>query len=40
MKFAVIGSRGFNDVKLLEEKLDTFKNQIIELIILIYIFKN
>jgi hypothetical protein len=32
MKIAVIGSRGFSDVKLLEEKLDAFKNQIIELI--------
>ena len=32
MKIAVIGSRGFSDVKLLEEKLDTFKNRIIELI--------
>ena len=32
MKIAVIGSRGFSDVKLLEEKLDVFKNQIIELI--------
>jgi hypothetical protein len=32
MKIAVIGSRGFNNVKLLEEKLDTFKNEIIELI--------
>lgn len=32
MKIAVIGSRDFSDVKLLEEKLDTFKNRIIELI--------
>lgn len=32
MKIAVIGSRGFNNVKLLEEKLDTFKYQIVELI--------
>ena len=32
MKIAIIGSRGFSDVKLLEEKLDTFKNRIIELI--------
>jgi hypothetical protein len=32
MKIAVIGSREFNNVKLLEEKLDPFKNQIIELI--------
>lgn len=32
MKIAVIGSRGFSDVKLLEEKLGAFKNQIIELI--------
>jgi len=32
MKIAVIGSRGFNNVKLLEDKLDAFKNQIIELI--------
>jgi predicted Rossmann fold nucleotide-binding protein DprA/Smf involved in DNA uptake len=32
MKIAVIGSRGFNDVQLLEVKLDTIKNLIIELI--------
>jgi hypothetical protein len=32
MKIAVVGSRSFNNVKLLEEKLDTFKYQIVELI--------
>lgn len=32
MKIAVIGSRGFNNVPLLEQKLDTFKSNIVELV--------
>ncbi len=32
MKIAVIGSRGFNNVPLLEQKLDVFKSKIVELI--------
>jgi predicted Rossmann fold nucleotide-binding protein DprA/Smf involved in DNA uptake len=32
MKIAVIGSRGFNNLPLLEQKLDTFKSRIVELI--------
>ena len=32
MKIAVIGSRGFNNVPLLEQKLDAFKSSIVELV--------